>query len=48
MSVPMNVPIVLNALNKEDSYARTVMAIYSNDRNELKLNRSLRVEPQPL
>ena len=48
MSVPMNVPIVLHVLNKEGSYARTVMAIYSNDRDEQKLNRSLPVEPQPL
>jgi len=36
ISVPMNVPIVLNALNKEGLYARTVMVIYNNDPNEPK------------
>ena len=38
ISVPMNVPIVLNAPNKEGSYVRIVEEIYSNDQNEQKPN----------
>ena len=44
----MNVPIVLDVPAKEDLYARIVVAIYSNDRNEPKSSRSSRVDLQQL